>query len=69
MLPVALATLPAGLLLGHSLQPPFLLLVLCSIIKTITHFKIVTNTDNGYHPAVHIPLKMSDRVWEKTAYP
>ena len=69
MLPVALATLPAGLLLGHSLQPPFLLLALCGIIKTINQFKTVTNTDNGYHTAVHKCLKKCYCFWQKTAYP
>jgi hypothetical protein len=47
MLPVALATLPAGLLLGHSLQPPFLVLALFSVIKTIHHVKKKTNTQKN----------------------
>jgi hypothetical protein len=38
MSPVALATLPAELLLGHSLQPPFLVLALFNVIK-INHFR------------------------------
>jgi hypothetical protein len=64
MSPVALATLPAGLLLGHSLQPPFLVLVLFCATKTIHHFR----TNKNMETMVCKPLEMFKGVWVKSIH-